>query len=208
MHLAPNANGILRRYGLFAEDFGGVTLNGAVNYNEKGVCKQKLDLKESNKEREHPWHLIHRVKLHEALRDVATSAEGTGPAARLYTSNKVVEVIPESGVLILENGNREAADVVLGADGIHSKTRAAVSRYPPELFSSGQAAFRFLITRETALEDPEVAKLCEKEDEMSVWSAADRRVVMYPCNDNKILNIVGIHPENESHGTADGEQEN
>lgn len=38
-----------------------------------------------------------------------------------------------------------------------------------------------------------------------MWFGSDRRVVLYPCNDNELLNFVCIHPDTESHATpSDG----
>lgn len=46
----------------------------------------------------------------------------------------------------------------------------------------------------------------ERGNTLVIWYGADRRIVMYPCNDNKLLNFNCIHPESESHATAsDGE---
>lgn len=204
MHLAPNANGILRRYGLFGEDFGAVNMNGIVDYDDKGSVTRQIDLREPNKLWQHPWHLVHRVRLHEALKQAATSEKGVGPAAVLQTSSKVLEVDPEKARLILESGEQIQADLVLGADGIHSKTRAFVSGHPSRLFTSGKAAFRFLIPKKTALADPEASKSCGKDGELAIWYGSDRRVVMYPCDDNRMLNFVCIHPEEESQGAVDG----
>lgn len=41
-------------------------------------------------------------------------------------------------------------------------------------------------------------------NELSMWYGADRRIVVYPCNDNELLNFVCIHPESESQGSGDG----
>jgi hypothetical protein len=39
-----------------------------------------------------------------------------------------------------------------------------------------------------------------------IWYGSDRRIVMYPCNNNELLNFVCIHPDTESHATkSDGE---
>ncbi len=65
-------------------------------------------------------------------------------------------------------------------------------------FSSGKSAFRFLISRQKALEDPKTKKLAEKNGELIIWYGTDRRVVMYPCQNNELLNFVCIHPEPES----------
>ena len=80
---------------------------------------------------------------------------------------------------------------------IHGKT--------PHLFGSGKAAFRFLLSRTLIREDPLTAPLVEKDNVITLWYGADRRVVMYPCNHNETLNFVCIHPDSESHATrSDG----
>lgn len=52
-----------------------------------------------------------------------------------------------------------------------------------------------------ALEDPVTKPLVEKLDCLIMWYGEDRRVVMYPCNDNQTLNFVCIHPDSESHAS-------
>lgn len=71
-----------------------------------------------------------------------------------------------------------------------------------KLFSSGKAAFRFLIPRAAADEDPVTAPLMDKMNQLGIWFYQDRRIVIYPCNDNQLLNFVCIHPDTESHATA------
>jgi len=58
-----------------------------------------------------------------------------------------------------------------------------------------------MIPREVAESDPETAILADKPDALKMWFGDDRRVVMYPCNNNADLNFVLIHPDNESHAT-------
>jgi hypothetical protein len=71
----------------------------------------------------------------------------------------------------------------------------------PKPFSSGKAAFRFLIPTQLAREDPETMHI-EAKDTMCMWNGDDRRIVMYPCNQNEMLNFVCIHPDSESHADA------
>ena len=50
------------------------------------------------------------------------------------------------------------------------------------------------------------APLVQYPNALSMWYGDDRRVVMYPCNDNQLLNFVCIHPDSESHASkSDGE---
>ena len=84
-------------------------------------------------------------------------------------------------------------DVLVGADGVHSITRQSIE---PSIrpFKGHRSAFRFLITRKVALEDPMTRELASTLGSMDMWYAADRKIVMYPCTDNTILNFVCIHP--------------
>jgi 2-polyprenyl-6-methoxyphenol hydroxylase-like FAD-dependent oxidoreductase len=113
MHLAPNSNGLLRRVGLYAEEIGGNLMGRLTEYDEKDNKIKNFDLTEANKIWQHPWHLIHRVRLHEALKKRAVQGGAT-----LQTASKVVQVDPLKAVVQLENGEQIKGDVVVGADGI------------------------------------------------------------------------------------------
>lgn len=94
--------------------------------------------------------------------------------------------------------------MVIGADGVHSKTRARIpGGEAVQVFASGKSAFRFLIERKAALEDPVTKKFAEKTGELIIWYGSDRRIVMYPTSNNTLLNFVCIHPESESGASSD-----
>lgn len=63
VHLAPNANGILRRWGIYAESFGADPMAHLVEYMRDGHVRKSLDLRMPNKRWQHPWHLVHRAAL-------------------------------------------------------------------------------------------------------------------------------------------------
>lgn len=203
IHLAPNANGILRRLGIFAEDFGANPMERLTEYTANGEVTREMELEEPNKLWQHPWLLAHRVHLHSTLKKAATSPEGKGTPAELHTSSRVVEVDSETATVTLENGTTFTGDFIVGSDGVHSVTRRTVCGRTVELLSSGKSAFRFLISKQAALDDPVTAKLVQKSGELIIWYGTDRRVVVYPTTNNELLNFVCIHPENESDAGAD-----
>ncbi|KAK3695171.1 hypothetical protein B0T22DRAFT_96658 [Podospora appendiculata] len=203
IHLAPNANGILRRWGIFAEEFGAISMDRLVEHSQDGSRLKNIDLAMANKRWQHPWHLVHRVNIHEKLKKLATSDKGGGIPAQLHTSSKVASIDPQNGIITLESGATATADVVIGADGIYSMSRKYIK--DARLFSSGKAAFRFLIPREVAEADPVTAPLVKFKNALEIWFGDDRRIVMYPCNDNQLLNFVCIHPDTESHATKSDE---
>ncbi|KAK0657328.1 hypothetical protein B0T16DRAFT_425591 [Cercophora newfieldiana] len=199
VHLAPNANGILRKWGIFAETFGANPMDRLVERASDGRLRKDIDLRMPNRRWQHPWHLVHRVNLHHRLKQLATSETGVGTPATLHTASKIVALDPECGSLTLQDGSTVTGDLIIGADGIYSTTRKYIK--DTKLFSTGKAAFRFLIPRRVAEADPVTAPLVEHKNALSMWFGDDRRIVMYPCNDNQLLNIVCIHPESESHAT-------
>lgn len=119
MHLAPNANGSLRKWGIYAEDFGATLMQYMEERSEKGEKLKDMDLRVMNAQWQHPWHLSHRINLHEKLKAVATGEEGVGTPARLHTSSKIVSVDAEKGQVSLADGTTVTGDVILGADGIY-----------------------------------------------------------------------------------------
>ncbi|CCC08069.1 hypothetical protein SMACR_01631 [Sordaria macrospora] len=197
VHLSPNSNGILRRWSIYAEEFGANPMDRLIELLPDGQIVKDIDLREPNKRWQHPWHLVHRVNLHERLKKLATLGEGEGIPAKLHISSKVTDVDTSQGFITLANGERVSADVIIGADGIYSVTRKYIK--DAKLFSSGKAAFRFLIPRSVAEAGPITASLVEHHNTLRLWFGDDRRIVMYPCNNNKLLNFVCIHPDTESH---------
>ncbi|RYP00594.1 hypothetical protein DL764_006468 [Monosporascus ibericus] len=198
MHLAPNSNGLLRRAGIYAEAIDASLMESITEYDANNSITREVNLTEANKIWQHPWHLVHRVRLHEELKRHATSSEGEGEPAELKTSSRVVDIDPTTATAVLESGERVQGDVVVGADGVHSAARAKVPGGNITTKPSGKSAFRFLVSREAALNDPVTAEFARKNGQLIIWYGPDRRVIMYPCDRNRQLNFVCIHPREES----------
>ncbi|KAL1796295.1 hypothetical protein ACET3X_004835 [Alternaria dauci] len=199
VHLAPNANGLLRRMGLIPEAHGAVQCQLLTQLFPNGKEMFTVPLMKDAGRWQHPWQLAHRVSLHSELKRLATCEEGDGTPAVLRLKSKVVDVDAKAGVVTLEDGSKIQSDVVVGADGVHSKTRPRIPGAKNiKTFGSGKSAFRFLIPRQRALDDEMTRKFAEKEGHLIMIFARDRRVVVYPTNDNTLLNFVCIHPTSES----------
>jgi len=147
------------------------------------------------------WLLVHRAHFHDGLK-AAAQAPGKGQPAHLHTASRVVDVDPHAATVTLENGDIIKGDVLIGADGVHSITRTKISK-DTKPFSSGKNAFRFLMTRQQALDDPETANIAQDIGAVDFWDSEERRVVIYPCDNNKLLNFVCIHPETDTPTTID-----
>ncbi|KAL2867210.1 putative salicylate hydroxylase [Aspergillus lucknowensis] len=198
IHLTPNANAALLKLGIDATTLGGVESEKLRVFPPNGPEIFSLDIKKTAGFWRHRWLLVHRAHLHEGLK-VAAQAPGPGIPAQLHTSSKVVDIDPHSATITLENGEVVSGDLVLGADGIHS---AAKSKIPGgekvRTFSSGKNAFRFLLARRDALDDPDTRELAKELGTWYMFDSPDLRVVVYPCANNELLNFVCIHPDTMS----------
>jgi 2-polyprenyl-6-methoxyphenol hydroxylase-like FAD-dependent oxidoreductase len=155
-------------------------------------------LKEANSIWQHPWLLAHRVHFHYALKNAATDSAGKGIPAKLHLSSRVVDVDVTSTTITLEDFSKTQGDVILVADGVKSVARKLVAGQDIQPHRSGKSAFRFLITRKAALEDPKTSKFVQKDGELLIWYGSDRRDVVYPTTNNELLNFVCIHSDSES----------
>jgi 2-polyprenyl-6-methoxyphenol hydroxylase-like FAD-dependent oxidoreductase len=104
---------------MHAEALGASSMNHLREFSQEGALLKDIPLAEANKRWQHPWHLVHRVALHEKLKTVATSQDGPGFPARLHVSSKVVDIDPERGIVTTADGATVHADVIVGADGIY-----------------------------------------------------------------------------------------
>lgn len=199
IHLAPNANGLLKRLGLNAADHGAVECYGTREVAPDGTTRFSNDLRHINKMWQHPWHLIHRAHLHSAIKDLAIREDGEGQAVTLHVSSGVETVDPATATITLRDGSKHGGDLVVGADGVHSATRAQIPGGDLKPYDSGKSAYRFLLPRELLTADPRTAPYVTPDDYLTMCIANDRRVVLYPCVNKTMVNLVGIHP---SQGTA------
>ncbi|KAJ5751897.1 Salicylate hydroxylase [Penicillium odoratum] len=194
IHLTPNANGLLKRIGVDASQYGAVLTEQLRDYTSDGKLTFTGRFDQFADTWQHEWLLCHRAHLHEALKDKA-GAPGKGKPAVLHTSCKVAGVDPETATVILSDGTKVHGDVVIGADGVHSVARRHVTGSDKQAFSSGKNAFRFMVSRKEALDDPDTAHLAQDMGSVDMWHASDSKVVIYPCVNNEMLNFVCIHPD-------------
>ncbi|PKS08463.1 hypothetical protein jhhlp_004846, partial [Lomentospora prolificans] len=207
LHIAPNSNGLLKRMGIVADQINGTLMRSVTEYDEANVLKRDVDLADANKIWQHEWILVHRVHLHEELKRRATDTQGPGIPVELRTSSAVTHVDPVTATATLEDGEKVSGDVILGADGVKSISRSKISGGDIKPKPSGKSAFRFLVPRQLALDDPITRDFVTRDGQLIIWYGEDRRIVMYPCDSNRQLNFVCIHPREESQATGAAEGE-
>ena len=96
----------------------------------------------------------------------------------LHTSSKIASVDPKTSTITMENGISHSADVLVGADGVHSNARKAILANAPMPFGVGHNAFRFMVERRIVLDDPETETFAKADNSMDMWYGPDRKIVM------------------------------
>lgn len=203
VHVAPNATGLLLRMGVDLKEMGAVPCKTMTQTLFNMTPMFEVPYWRSAGRWQHVWYLAHRVDLHSELKNRATAEDGKGTPATLRTSCRVSSVTTD-GTVTLESGEKLQGDVIIGADGVHSKARPCLPGSKDIVpFGSGKSAFRFTIPKSRALEDPVTKPIVEKEGNMTIFMAKDRRIVIYPTRNEDVLNFVCIHPTSDSE--ANGE---
>lgn len=132
-----------------------------------------------------PYVAVHRVDLHEELMRLAAVNQPGGVV--LHLSSPVLHIHEEEGRVELEDGSVEQADLIIGADGLHSVARAAVISTTAQ--SAGLSAFRFLVPTEVLENDRAGQELLDWKtpgasmlvDPGSVAVDQERHLMWYPC---------------------------
>ncbi|KAL1983996.1 hypothetical protein VTN96DRAFT_9681 [Rasamsonia emersonii] len=121
-----------------------------------------------------------------------------------YLSFHRVDLHSELRRLTVESPSSSGAkDLIVAADGVHSRFAYKVTGFDSPAARTGQAAFRFLIPTKTLLEDEQTRLLFEDSTvRLTLAVGEDRRLVWYPCRGNEIQNFVAVHPDT-GEGRAD-----
>ncbi|KAL1616988.1 hypothetical protein SLS56_011176 [Neofusicoccum ribis] len=197
VHLAPNCTALLNRMGLFPETFG-ATVNESIKFRD--INAAPVFRKSYEEERPHwqaEYYLVHRVDLHSNLKDKALSEDGPGTPAKLHTACGVTDVDCNAATITLADGTKVTGDLVIAADGIHSKARKFVTGRDYPLFTSGKCGYRWLMPTSALREDPETSLFAQEPGQVVQVAGEDRRIVFYPCSDNKIMNCIAFVPTEE-----------
>lgn len=132
-----------------------------------------------------PFYSLHRADLLAVLADAVTAE----PEVEVTLNARAVRVDEDHGraTVVFEDGNRAAADVVVAADGIHSRVRATMHG-GIETKYTGHVAYRGMaVTADlpAALVEPT----------FNIWVGPGRHFVAYPVRRGELINYVALVEE-------------
>lgn len=152
----------------------------------KGEHITSLDFLESEKRYGSPFWDFHRADLHNCLYERAVEL-----GAKIHTSSRVIDIEyqadPAQATVILTNGNRYTADLVVGADGIVSRTRECFLKRTDPPTPTGDLAYRVLLDLREIQLDEDVQKMLEQ-TEVNYWMGPGAHAVCYLLRDRAYLN--------------------
>lgn len=129
-----------------------------------------------------PYYGVHRADLQRILVDACVPD-------RVHREHRVVD-ITETGdgvVLTFANGDRVAADVVVGADGVHSTVRSFTFGDDNPKYS-GTSGFRGLIPTERLPNLPDPGAI-------QFWMGPGGHLLHYPIGEGELINFLAVRHE-------------
>ena len=183
LQISPNASKVLRALGLesqlqvlaFEPQYASIRDYRSGEYYLRAPLGKEAEFRY----RAPYWHL-HRADLHAVLAEACQSA---GVSIRLNTQVAGYQQEAQSVALQLVNGETITGDVLIGADGIHSKIREQLLG-PEKPTFMGQVAWRGVIPVE------ELAAAIQPE--ACVWAGPGKHLVTYYVRGGKQVNFVAV----------------
>ena len=185
--IAPNAARLLRRLGVldrFVKRAVRMDIGWEFRRWENGAVLSAENLEEGciRLYGEHTY-TAHRADLLDALRSAV-------PEHSIHLGRRCVSVEFEGegdqAVLRFEDGETVRPDILIGADGVHSRVRGAIAG-PTQARESGICAFRALVPAQNA---PDFARRRAQ----TLWIGPDHHLVHYPVSGEEYVNLVAFAP--------------
>jgi salicylate hydroxylase len=144
-------------------------------------------------------YFFHRVDLHTGLKELAQHP-GSNPGfrpAKIRLSSEVADIDCEAGTIKLADGHTVHKDLVVIADGVHSRFVHKISDDISPASRTGQSIFRFLVPTEKLRANPVTTAIFPESEPSGIRVAVlgNRRMVWYPCRNGTLQNCAMIHAD-------------
>jgi salicylate hydroxylase len=182
--IGPNSVRLLHRLGLAEaiDEVGGWVGEGSTYYRHDGTKVAPVMTTDSS-----GWaamYGMHRADLVDVLRRAV-------PGHRVHPGHRAVSFTQdaEKARVTFENGAVAEADLVIGADGIHSAMQPFVTEQATPVFS-GQISYRGVLDTARVPWWPERI--------FQVWMGEGKHVIVFPVRAGRMLNFVCFVPAEEA----------
>lgn len=186
IHIGPNGSRILLRLGLGAQ-IDAIAIQTVAEetrrWDDNHPLARFTNSQETIAKFGAPIYSFHRGELQHILREAV-------PDQIVHLGHRCVGVTqrPDCVELIFADGSTTTADVVIGADGIHSLIRNTISTDTPRFY--GLCSYRGLVPAERL-------PFLTKEYRGISWLGPQREFVCYPVSHGRLIHYNGIVPATE-----------
>jgi salicylate hydroxylase len=136
-----------------------------------------------------PYYHIHRADLHRLL------LENARKYATVHFDCPVSAVDASIPSITLSSGEVIKTQLILGADGIHSRVRNVVVGTRDSPIPIGDESYRSLIPAELIAQDPDLKPLLH--EGVNNWMGPKKHIVGYCVRQKQLYNIVMVHPSRD-----------
>ncbi|KAJ7196772.1 FAD/NAD(P)-binding domain-containing protein [Mycena pura] len=195
--LQPNALRVLHQFGYSRENLKPKDFDGLVNFDAESGDGIEIPWFHSTPSQEIHSVMCHRSDFHDELKRLAIG-EGEGPPAKLHLDSKVLACDPEAGTITLANGEIIEADLVIGADGIHSVVRTSILGKVVKATATGWSCIRCLFDSSRLSEIDELAWLrggLSAPRVVTLKGGPFLSFFIYPVRNETLINFVGFHED-------------
>jgi len=176
LQITPNGGAVLRAFGL-ADDLAWRSMRSTgvvLRHHAKGREIAHLDFEQYAPDLR--FYFVHRADLIALLQETAQAL-----GVRLLLNKHVIGVEADQDPSIsLARGADIDADIVLGADGLHSQVFKALNEASDPFFT-GQVAWRAIVPNSMGLRS-----------QAQVFMGPGRHLVAYPLRDGSMVNLVAV----------------
>ncbi|KAI7773775.1 hypothetical protein LA080_009894 [Diaporthe eres] len=198
VYVAPNCTAALSHLDIDEKDFKGTDYRGFKFVDTDCEVEQRWTYTDEQRAQwPAGWWLVNRPDLHTALKEKAASPDGPGIPVRIHTGIGVESVDCEAATILLSDGTRVGGDLVVCADGVHSRSRASVAGHEVPMITAGHACYRWLTPASRLADDPVTRTFLDRPGHFVQITGSDRRIVLYPCSGGQLVNCVAFAPREE-----------
>ncbi|EXJ69311.1 uncharacterized protein A1O5_07347 [Cladophialophora psammophila CBS 110553] len=194
VQLTPNAIKFFFQWGLEGDILAKAAIPGTffIHRWKDGRVLGSVDVGGLEREYGAPYVVVHRGVLHEILHRHAVRA-----GAEVRVNSRVVEYDFEGGAVVLKDGLKMEADLVVACDGINSFARAQfLGDQDKGAQRTGWAAYRTMVDVTKIKANPATADLVERHNN-HLWIGENCSAMTYMIYESTKLNMVLSHRDDD-----------
>jgi len=140
------------------------------------------------------YWFIHRADYQNILYYAALEA-----GVQVLLGTPIASVDENEPSVLLKSGQELKADLIVGADGVRSRTRTSIMKKEVDAQESFQCAYRATVPVDLMNSDPIISHLMT-DINGNLWLGPDGHIMGYPIRNGEMYNLVLVHPGRASIG--------